>query len=46
LAGTSGEYFVSSRRNAVRAPANDARLRRQLWDTLVEQTGADWQFES
>jgi NAD(P)-dependent dehydrogenase (short-subunit alcohol dehydrogenase family) len=46
VAGVSGEYFVSSRRTGVRQPAKDARLRRQLWDTLVEQTGAEWQFES
>lgn len=42
----AGNFYVSSRRNSVRAPAKDAGQRRQLWDTLVDQTGAEWQFES
>lgn len=44
MADTTGSYFVHSRKSSMRRPAQNAEQRRRLWDTLVEQTGAQWQF--
>lgn len=44
VADTTGSYFVHSRKSSMRRPAQNAEQRRRLWDTLVEQTGAQWQF--
>lgn len=44
VADVSGAYFVNSRKNSMRRPAQNAEQRQRLWVTLVEQTGAQWQI--